>query len=67
MFSPEYGLEFFCKDFPFPLKFTRKEGAIMEVLAFNRDVWVKDTNFKLVDKKRIELHPAQSKILLCHK
>jgi CubicO group peptidase (beta-lactamase class C family) len=63
MFSPESGLDFFCKDFPFPLKFARKGGAITEVLAFNRDLWVKDTNFKLVDKKRIQLLPTQLKIL----
>lgn len=62
LFSPESGLDFFCKDFPFPLKFTRKDGAITEVLAFDRDVWVKDDNYRLVDKKAIRLTPPQLKI-----
>ena len=57
-FSPESGLEFFCKDSPFPLKFTRKDDAITEVLAFNRDVWIKDNDYKMVVKTPIHLQPA---------
>jgi CubicO group peptidase (beta-lactamase class C family) len=64
LFSPESEVDFFCKDFPFPLKFTKdKDGAITEVLAFKRDVWVKDNNYKPVVRKAITLTPAQLKIL----
>jgi CubicO group peptidase (beta-lactamase class C family) len=63
LFSPESDVDFFCKDFPFPLKFTKdKNGTVTEVLAFNRDVWVKDNNYKPVVKKTITLTPAQLKI-----
>lgn len=42
IFVPESALEFFCKDRSFPLKFSKGEdGAITQVLAFNRDVWLK--------------------------
>jgi CubicO group peptidase (beta-lactamase class C family) len=41
-FSPESDLDFFCIEEPFPLKFTRdKDGAITQVLAFERDSWDK--------------------------
>lgn len=41
-FVPESPLDFFCKDRLFPLKFTKGEdGAVTQVLAFNKDVWVK--------------------------
>jgi hypothetical protein len=42
VFVPESALDFFCKDRAFPLKFSKGEdGAVTQVLAFNRDVWLK--------------------------
>ena len=39
---PESDLEFFNKDTPFPLKFTKaQDGAITAATVFNRDVWNK--------------------------
>ena len=39
-FSPVSELEFFNQEKSFPLKFTKdKNGAITQVLAFNRDLW----------------------------
>jgi CubicO group peptidase (beta-lactamase class C family) len=64
LFSAESDLDFFCKEFPFPLKFTKdKDGSVTEVLAFNKDVWVKDSNYKPVVRKAITLTPSQLKIL----
>ena len=41
-FEAESDTEFFCRDFPFPLKFTKNaQGETTQVLAFERDVWVK--------------------------
>ncbi len=41
-FEAESEVEFFCKDFPFPLKFTKNaQGESTQVLAFGRDVWLK--------------------------
>ena len=41
-FKPESSLDFYCEDKLFPLKFTKDEnGKITQVLAFNRDVWIK--------------------------
>jgi hypothetical protein len=63
MFSPESEVDFFCRDFPFPLKFTKdKSGMATEVLAFNKDVWVKDSAYKPVVRKVISLTPSQLKI-----
>jgi CubicO group peptidase (beta-lactamase class C family) len=63
MFSPESEIDFFCREFPFPLKFTKgKDGTVTEVLAFNKDVWVKDANYKPVVRKAISLAPSQLKI-----
>ena len=39
-FVPESEVEFFCKDQSFPLKFIKdKNGNIIQMLAFNRDLW----------------------------
>ena len=39
-FVPESDLEFFCKEQSFPLKFIKdKNGNIIQMLAFNRDLW----------------------------
>lgn len=41
-FEAEPEVEFFCRDFDFPLKFTKNaQGESTHVLAFGRDVWTK--------------------------
>jgi len=41
-FEAESDTEFFCRDFPFPLKFTKDaKGETTQVLAFEKDVWIK--------------------------
>ena len=41
-FEAESEIEFFCRDFNFPLKFTKNaQGEATEVLAFGRDVWIR--------------------------
>ncbi len=41
-FEAESEIEFFCRDFHFPLKFTKDaQGESTQVLAFGRDVWIK--------------------------
>jgi CubicO group peptidase (beta-lactamase class C family) len=41
-FEAESELAFFCRDFNFPLKFTKNDkGEVTELLAFERDVWKK--------------------------
>ena len=41
-FKPESSLDFYCGEKSFPLKFTKDaNGKITQVLAFNRDVWIK--------------------------
>ena len=46
-FEPESELGFFCKDFPFPLKFSKNTaGEVTQVLAFERDVWKKVKDYK---------------------
>ena len=44
-FLPESDLDFFCLEMPFPLKFIKdKEGAVTQMLAFERDLWDKLKN-----------------------
>lgn len=41
-FRPETELDFFCQNPSFTLKFTKNgEGVITQVLAFNKDLWVR--------------------------
>lgn len=41
-FVPKSDLEFFCKEQSFPLKFIKdKNGQVIQMLAFNRDLWEK--------------------------
>ena len=41
-FEAESEVEFFCRDFDFPLKFTKNpQGESTQVLAFGKDVWIK--------------------------
>jgi len=43
-FEAESDVEFFCRDFDFPLKFTKNaDGEATQALAFGRDVWIKRT------------------------
>ncbi|MBT1690795.1 serine hydrolase domain-containing protein [Dawidia soli] len=42
VFEAESDTTFFCRDFHFPIKVTRKEnGAVTEFLAFDKDVWAR--------------------------
>lgn len=62
VFSQVSPLEFFNKEFKFPLKFTRnKKGVITQVLAFNKDLWNRTENYKPVVKTAIHLEPHQLK------
>jgi hypothetical protein len=46
-FTPQTALEFINDDGHFPLKFTKaKDGSISQVLAFNRDLWNRATDYK---------------------
>lgn len=41
-FVPKSNVEFFCKEQPFPLKFSKDDkGNVTQVLAFNKDLWQK--------------------------
>jgi CubicO group peptidase (beta-lactamase class C family) len=62
LFLPESDLDFFNKDFPFPLRFSKDtDNNITEVLAFNRDVWKRDMAFKPIIRKAITLPSAELK------
>jgi hypothetical protein len=56
-------LEFYCKAQSFPLKFKDSAGSIIQVLAFNRDVWNKVKNYQPAVVKEIRLAPTQLKTL----
>jgi len=61
-FERKSDLEFYNGEFSFPLKFSSdKNGAITEVLAFDRDLWKRATNYKPVTNKEIHLSSAQLK------
>jgi hypothetical protein len=64
-FDQKGDLDFYNDEHSFPLKFTKSStGAIMQVLAFDRDVWIKgDDNYKFVPQKTIQLTAAQLKAL----
>lgn len=43
VFDAESDVDFFCRQFPFPLKFTRDAtGKTTQVLAFDHDVWLRE-------------------------
>lgn len=55
-------LEFFNQEKNFPLKFSKDgKGAIVQVLAFNRDLWTKVKNYKKITKTTIHLSHEQLK------
>lgn len=63
-FQPTADLEFKAVDSSFPLKFKKGAGGTMsEVLAFNRDVWTRDDNYKPVAEPEVKLTAEQMKRL----
>ena len=62
IFVQKSELEFFNEEKSFPLKFSKdKDGAIIQVLAFDKDLWNKVKDYKPVIKKEIQLTPSQLK------
>lgn len=63
-FSPQTGLEFMNDDQNFPLKFTKApDGTITQVLAFDRDLWIKTKDYKPVVIKEVQLKSGELKAL----
>jgi len=60
-FEQTSALEFYCKAQSFPLKFKDSAGTIVQVLAFNKDVWNKVKDYKPEIRKDIQLTPEQLK------
>jgi len=60
-FEQKSDLEFYNKEHDFPLKFTRANGTITQVLAFSKDVWNKVKEYKPVIKKEVQLTSQQIK------
>jgi uncharacterized protein YjhX (UPF0386 family) len=62
VFVQKSELEFFNEQESFPLKFSKDQnGAITQVLAFDRDLWNKTEDYKPVIKKEIHLSPQRLK------
>ena len=61
VFEQESPLDFYCKAQSFPLKFKDSAGSIIQVLAFNKDVWDKVKNYQPMIKKEVQLTPQQLK------
>lgn len=63
-FSPQTGLEFTNDDMNFPLKFTKApDGTITQVLAFDKDLWIKTKDYKPVIIKEVQLKASELKAL----
>jgi hypothetical protein len=63
-FSPQSALDFTNEDGNFPLKFTRSsDGAITQVLAFDRDLWTKTKEYKPLVIKEVQLKASELKAL----
>jgi len=63
-FSPKTGLEFLNDDGNFPLKFTKgADGTITQVLAFDRDLWIKTKDYKPLVIKEVQLKASELKAL----
>ena len=59
-FDQKSDLYFYNDQRSFPLRFTKDtKGEITQVLAFERDTWIKDKNYKPVVKKEITLSATQ--------
>jgi hypothetical protein len=64
VFSPRSGLEFVNDEGNFPLKFTKApDGAITQVLAFDRDLWLKTKEYKPLVIKEVHLKTTELKAL----
>jgi hypothetical protein len=61
IFEQQTPLDFYCKEQSFPLKFKDSAGSIIQVLAFDKDVWDKVKDYKPVVIKEIQLTPQQLK------
>ena len=63
-FYPQTGLEFMNNERNFPLKFTKTpDGAVTQVLAFDRDLWIKTKDYKPVEIKEVHLKAGDLKAL----
>jgi hypothetical protein len=63
-FAPRTGLEFTNDDRNFPLKFTKApDGTITQVLAFDRDLWIKTNEYKPLVIKEVQLKASELKAL----
>ena len=63
-FSPQSGLEFRNDDMNFPLKFTKApDGTITQVLAFDKDLWIKTKDYNPLVIKEVQLKPSELKAL----
>jgi len=63
-FSPKRELEFMNDDGNFPLKFTKApDGTITQVLAFDRDLWIKTKDYKPMEIKEVQLKASELKAL----
>jgi hypothetical protein len=63
-FSPRTELEFTNDDGNFPLKFTKApDGTFTQVLAFDRDLWIKTNDYKPLVIKEVQLKAAELKAL----
>jgi len=63
-FSPQSGLEFMNDEQNFPLKFTKaSDGTITQVLAFNRDLWIKTKDYKPLVIIEVQLKASELKAL----
>jgi hypothetical protein len=63
-FAPQSALEFVNDDRSFTLKFTMESNnSITQVLALDRDLWTKTSDYKEQMIKEVRLAPAQLKVL----
>jgi uncharacterized protein YjhX (UPF0386 family) len=61
-FEQKSALNFYNEQFSFPLSFSKDtNGEITQVLAFDRDTWIKVKNYKPVVKKEITLSSEKMK------
>ena len=63
-FYPQTGLEFMNDERNFPLKFTKApDGTITQVLAFDKDLWIKAKEYKPVEVIEVQLKASDLKVL----
>ena len=63
-FEPRTGLEFANDAMNFPLKFTKTpDGKITQVLAFEKDLWIKTNEYKPLVIKEVQLKVGELKAL----